>query len=406
MASGLQPNGVLAIDTPAWAEPLLAPAELKGAKGGRSSGKSHAFAEMLVDRMVADPDLRWVCLREIQKTLRFSAKSLLESKLVKLGVSHLFDMQRDLIKRKDGGGVVIFQGMQDHNADSIKSLEGFDGAWFEEAQTASARSLELLIPTIRKDGSEIWFSWNPDQPTDAVEQLEWGGPDAVLVTVNYYDNPWLPNKSLKAARAAAKKDYEKYLHIWEGRHNVKSEAQIFGGYWRVDEFEPAPDWDGPYHGLDFGFSTDPTALVRCWISGNTLHIDRAETALKLDIDRTPAFLRKHAPGIEGYELPADCARPESISYLARHGIPRCVAAPKWSGSVEDGIEFIKGFDEIVIHAGCPAMIDEARLYSYKVDRKSGQVLPDIIDADNHCWDAVRYALNKLIKRNRKTAGVW
>lgn len=144
----------LKIETPRWSVPLLRPNRIKGAKGGRSSGKSHTFAEMLVEEHIHDKDLQSVCIREIQKSLKFSAKKLIESKIREFGVSHLFEITLTEIRRVDGQGLIIFQGMQDHTADSIKSLEGFDRAWVEEAQSISKRSLELLEPTIRKDGRD------------------------------------------------------------------------------------------------------------------------------------------------------------------------------------------------------------------------------------------------------------
>lgn len=401
----------LPLITPAWAVPLLDHAMYLGAKGGRSGGKSHFFAEKLVENLVADPDYQFVCIREVQKSLQYSAKKLIETKIEEMGYESMFKITQTKIERLGGKGFVIFQGMQDHTADSIKSLEGFDGAWFEEAQNMSARSRDLLLPTIRKDGSEIWFSWNPDQPTDAVEELFRGtenDPNFILVTVNYVDNPFCPEKSKIQAEQQKKRDFEVFEHIWMGGYNTKSEAQIFGGYCRVDEFEPQEDWHGPYQGLDFGFSTDPTAPVRCWISANmrTLYIeydghDDDGGDLRLDLDKTTDYICEKIPEFEKYNCRADNARPESISYLKKHGLPKIEACTKWKGSVEDGIEYLKTFDEIVIHMRCQSMQDEARLYKYKVDKASGDVLPDIVDKNNHRWDAVRYALGPLIKPGKQ-----
>ena len=140
----------LRIQTPAWAEPLLAPARYKGAHGGRGSGKSHFFAELLVEEHVSNQSQRSVCIREVQKSIKMSAKLLIENKIEQLGVGEYFEVQDSIIKSRKGGGMMIFQGMQNHTADSIKSLEGFDRAWIEEAQSVSHRSLELIRPTIRK----------------------------------------------------------------------------------------------------------------------------------------------------------------------------------------------------------------------------------------------------------------
>jgi phage terminase large subunit len=357
------------------------------------------MAEMLVEEHVRNPDMQSVCIREIQKSLKFSAKKLVEDKIRALGVSHLFDVTLTEIRRIGGQGIIIFQGMQDHTADSIKSLEGFDRAWVEEAQSLSARSVELLIPTIRNDGSELWFSWNPDQPDDPVEKLFQDNPDATLVHVNYIDNPWCPRVMVEQAEWQRRVDYERFSHIWLGGYNTKSDAQVFKGRWRVDEFEPNwKRWDGPYYGLDFGFSNDPTCFVRCWIYQNTLYIDQDAGRTGLDLDDTAEFVLSRDERAKVYVMRADSARPESISYLRRHGLPRIEGVKKWSGSVEDGVEHIKTYDEIVIHSRCEAMQEEARLYSYAIDKRTGDILPKIEDKDNHRWDAVRYALAPMIQQ--------
>ena len=356
------------------------------------------MAELLVEEHVTNPDQQSVCVREVQKSLKFSAKKLVEDKIRALGVSHLFDITLTEIRRIGGHGIIIFQGMMDHTADSIKSLEGFDRAWCEESQSLSYRSIELLVPTIRKPGSELWFSWNPDQHDDAVETLFINNPDAILVHVNYDENPWCPEEMIKLADWQRRTDYERYVHIWLGGYNTKSESQIFKN-WRVDEFEPQPGWGGPYQGLDFGFSADPTAYVRCWIGANTLYIDQDCGRVGLELDDTARYIADHDPEAHKHVTRADSARPESISYLRRHGMPSITGVEKWPGSVEDGVEHLKTYDEIVIHTRCREMQEEARLYSYKVDKRSGDILPKIGDNHNHRWDAVRYALGPLIRNS-------
>lgn len=389
----------LDIPTPAWAEPLLDPARYKGAKGGRSSGKSHLFADMAVERMVTDPDHRFVCIRETQRSLRYSAKSLVERKIREHGVADQFAILNTEIRRLGGTGVMIFEGMQDHTADSLKSLEGFGTAWVEEAQNLSRRSMELLLPTIRAEGSELWFSWNPELPTDPVDQLLVADPpaDAVVVHVTYRDNPFCPEVSRQEAARMRRVDPDAYDHVWLGAYNTKSSALILSGKWGVDEFTPSPDWDGPYHGADFGFAQDPTTLVRCYIGGRTLYLSHEAYGVGLELDHTAAAWARAVPGAAGYVIRADSARPETISYLKRHGVPQITGVDKWKGSVEDGIAFLRQFDRIVIHPRCTHAIEEAGLYSYKVDKQTGDVLPAIVDAHNHLWDAVRYALAPLIR---------
>lgn len=402
MTAMLRPD-ILEIGTPRWALPLLKAARYKGAKGGRSSGKSHFFAESLVERLVYSPDEQWVCIREIQKSLKFSAKKTIENKIKKLGVGGLFEVTLTEIRRRGHDGIIIFQGMQDHTAESIKSLEGFDGAWIEEAQSLSARSLELLIPTIRKPGSELWFSWNSDQPDDAVEVLFRENPKAVLVHVNYIDNPWCPDEMIELAGWQRQTDYDRFVHIWLGGYNLKSEAQVFGGKYRAEEFEvpsKRKGWDGPYYGLDWGFSQDPTAGLRTWVNGDKLMIDYEYAKVGLELDETAQSLIKAIPDIEKHTVRADNARPESISYVRRKGLPLIEGAKKGKGSVEDGIQFIKSFKEIVIHPRCKKTLEEFRLYRYKVDRLSGNVLPDLVDEHNHLIDSLRYALEPIMRRNK------
>jgi phage terminase large subunit len=205
----------------------MKPARYKGAWGGRGSGKSHFFGEYLPIRAIAKRGLRAVCIREVQKTLSQSSKKLIEDKIEALGLTG-FDVQRDQIVTP-GGGVILFQGMQDHTAESIKSLEGMDIAWVEEAQTLSQRSLSLLRPTIRAEGSEIWFSWNPRRKSDAVDEfLRQKKPDdAIVVKANWRDNPWLTSV-LKAERELDLELYpDRYEHIWEGDYARAFEGAYF-----------------------------------------------------------------------------------------------------------------------------------------------------------------------------------
>ena len=209
--------------------PLLEPSRYKGAYGGRGSGKSHFFAELIVRYAISSPGLRAVCIREIQKSLKESAKKLIEDKIESLGVSHLFEVLNDQIKTP-GGGVIIFQGMQDHTAESIKSLEGFDVAWVEEAQTLSQTSLRLLRPTIRKDGSELWFSWNPTRKNDPVDMMFRQGEkptDSAVVKANWSDNPWFPDVLKKERQDCLKSNPDQYDHIWEGGYITVSDGAYY-----------------------------------------------------------------------------------------------------------------------------------------------------------------------------------
>ena len=392
---------IIDLNTAPIFEPLLKNKRYKAAKGGRGSGKSHFFAECITETMLINPNARIVCIREIQRSLKFSSKALIESKINSLGVSEYFEITLTEIRAKRGNGLIIFQGMQDHTADSIKSLEGFDVAWVEEAQNLSKRSLELLRPTIRKENSELWFSWNPENETDAVDSFfkqmqENGATDFILVTANFSDNPFLPTELFNEQEYDRRYNPSTYEHIWLGSYNTKSDALIFKGKFRVENFS-TDGLGNPYHGLDFGFANDPTAAIRCYIHDRKLYISHEAGAVGLELDYTADFLKERIENIHKYVIRADNARPESISYLKRHGLSMITPTIKGKGSIEDGIEFIRSFEAIIIHERCVETAREFRLYSYKTDPHSGDILPQILDENNHYIDALRYALEPLIK---------
>jgi len=212
----------LAIETARVFSPLLKPRRYKGARGGRGSGKSHFFAEMIVEQAIRNPGTRVVCIREVQKSLAQSAKKLIEDKIQSLNVGSLFSPLKTEIGTP-GGGVILFQGMQDHTAETIKSLEGMDVAWIEEAQTLSDRSWRMLRPTIRKDKSEIWASWNPRLKSDPVDRFfrepaNLQDPQIVSVEANWRDNPWFPSVLEDERLRDLANDPDAYPHVWEGEH--------------------------------------------------------------------------------------------------------------------------------------------------------------------------------------------
>ncbi|TXG78394.1 PBSX family phage terminase large subunit [Candidatus Dojkabacteria bacterium] len=221
---------VLQIQTPEVFAPLLEPARYKGVWGGRGSGKSWFFAELLLESCIIKPT-RAVCIREVQKSIKQSVKLLLEDKIKLLNLERHFQIYEERIETKNGS-LIIFQGMQNHTADSIKSLEGYDIAWCEEAQTISERSLRLLRPTIRKPGSELWFSWNPDNEEDPVDQLL-RGPNrilegAIVVQANYMDNPYFPNVLQQEMEIDKARDPSKYAHTWLGEYEKFAGGAVYG----------------------------------------------------------------------------------------------------------------------------------------------------------------------------------
>lgn len=379
------------IETPPWAEPLLADyARYRGAYGGRASGKSWFFAGLMIEKHYRNQPTFSVCIREIQKDLRHSAKRLLEIQIEKFGLGPWFEVQQNQIKTP-GGGLIIFQGMQSHNAESVKSLESYDIAWIEEAQSISQRSLDLLRPTMRKKGSEIWASWNPRFEEDPIDVFLRQGelPEtSVVLQCNYSDNIWLPDESKKEIEYDRKRDPDKYAHIWLGEYQKNSEARVFKN-WTVEEFETPADAMF-YFGADWGFATDPTALIRCYIVGRKIYIDYEAWQIGCEIIDTPALFLS-VPESEKWPIVADSARPETISYMKNEGFRKMHSAIKGKNSVYDGVEFLKSYD-IIVHPRCQHMIDELSLYSYKTDNQTEKVLPVLEDKNNHCIDALRYAL--------------
>jgi phage terminase large subunit len=388
----------LQLKTPEWALPLLEASRYKGAWGGRGSGKSHMFAEMMLEEHIMNQSQSSVCVREIQKSLNQSVKRLLEMKIQEMNAGAYFEVQDAVIKSKKADGRIIFQGMQNHTADSIKSLEGYDRAWVEEAQSLSQTSLDLLRPTIRKPGSELWFTWNPRQASDPVDLLLRGPTppkDANVIKVNYADNPWFPSVLKDEMEYDKRRDLDKYQHVWRGEYLQNSESRVFRN-WRIEDFDAPPD---AIHrlGADWGFSVDPTTLVRCHIIGRTLYIDHEAYMVGCEIVNTPELFMQ-VPEAEKWPIVADSARPETISHMRRNGFPKIMTAVKGPRSVEEGIEFLKNYT-IVVHPRCTHTIDELTLYSYKTDPLTGKILPVLEDKKNHVIDALRYACEAVRRAN-------
>jgi len=385
------------IDTPRVYLPLLKPARYKGAHGGRGSGKSHFFAESVVEEsLAAKTDI--VCIREVQKSLNQSVKKLIEAKIEAMGVQNEFRVLNTHIESANGGRI-IFQGMQNHTADTIKSLEGYRIAWVEEAQSLSQRSLDLLRPTIRMEGSELWFSWNPRNKTDPVDALlrgESAPPGAVVVQANYSDNPFLPSVLRAEMEYDRRRDPDKYAHVWLGGYEQHSEARVFKN-WTVEEFE-APPGATFRLGADWGFSIDPSTLIRCHLDGRRLMADYEAYMIGCEIDQLPDLFDR-VPDSRKWFITADSARPETISYMRKHGFPKINSAIKGAGSLEEGVEFLKSYD-IVVHPRCTHLIDELTLYKYKTDPLTGVVLPILEDKKNHVIDALRYACEGVRKAGK------
>lgn len=398
-----------------------------GLHGGRGSAKSHDRAGALVKRAIEQPGLRWMCIREVQKSLAQSAKRTIENKIQAYGVGGEFDVQKAEIRTPAGWdaetgkymqpGVIVFQGMQNHTAESVKSYEDFDGGWVEEAQTLSATSLRMLRPTIRKRtqllndslrDSELWFTWNPRSPEDPVDALLRGPeppPGAIVVRSNYYDNPWFSETALVEEMLYDKRrDHDTYEHVWLGEYERHSEARVFKN-WKVEWFDPPPASAQLLAGADWGLINDPTVLIVCFVVGRTIYVWREVWALGCGIDRRAALFDRIDPKwtpqlavnpnwksmARGLNIVADSAEPQTIDYMQRHGFPRMKAAVKGPGSVYEGVAFLQSYD-IVVHPDCEYVTRELQRYAYKIDKHTLQVTTELADDENHTIDSLRYAL--------------
>ncbi len=382
------------------------PARYRGSYGGRGSGKTRGFAKMAAIRayQAAGNGQSGVilCGREFMNSLDESSMSEVKAAIdSEPWLTPFFEVGEKFIRTQGLPGRVDFRfaGLR-HNLDSLKSKARILVAWIDEAENVSEAAWRKLTPTVREEGSEIWLTWNPektDSPTN-VRFRENPPEGAKIVELNWRDNPWFPAVLEEERRSDQDRlDADTYQHVWEGGYLTNSERQVFAGKWEVRDFDIDPTWDGPYQGGDFGFAQDPTAAVRCWVGGDCLYISHEAGKVGLELDHTTDFLAKRIPDFAAHTTRWDSARPESISYLKRHGLPRSEAVQKWKGSVEDGVQFLRSFRRIVIHSRCVAVAKEARLYSYKVDRLTQEVRTDIVDAHNHYWDAVRYAVGPMIQ---------
>jgi phage terminase large subunit len=387
---------------PEYAECLFQPARYKVLYGGRGAGRSWSVARALLIS-AAERTLRVGCFRELQTSIKDSVHRVLTDQIDLLELPGFDVTDREI--RHANGSLFLFDGLR-HNATKIKSLEGIDIAWVEEAERVSKSSWDILIPTIRKPKSEIWVTFNPDLETDPTYQrfIAKTPPDAIVVKVSAADNPWFPEELARERDYLYSVDPDAAAHVWGGDCRKASGAQILRDKWVVESFEPEASWDGPYHGADFGFSQDPNTLVKCWVAPGTLTnstgrlmIEYEAYRIGQDTDAIADAWMREVPECERHVIRADSARPETISYLRRHGFPSMTGVDKWKGSVEDGIAFLRQFERIVIHPRCTHTADEARHYSYKVDERTGDVLPDIVDRHNHCVDSLRYALAPMIQ---------
>lgn len=428
---------MIEVSLPAWAAWLdeeaaqdAKPVRHRVLHGGRGGGKSWTVACKLVEKAWLRP-LRILCTREFQNSIRDSSKKLIEDWINKLGLgpggSGFFKITENEI-RGQNGSVFSFMGLHGKEG-AIRSLEGYDLVWVEEAATVSRASIDALIPTIRKEGSELWWTYNPRFPTDPVDDIFRGErgppPGSIVVGVHWNDNKWFPEVLRRDMEFDRERDPEKYAHVWLGQYLVRSEALIFDR-WKVAPFEAPADAIFRF-GADWGYAQDPTVLVRCFIGrwagepyasnvvadpeGTYLFVDHEAYKVRCEIEEAPALFAGHdlspkerwqnpfrhhgVPGALSYPIIADSQRQDTISYMVSKGF-NMHPAKKGPGSVEDGISFLKNYD-IVVHPRCKHLADELAMYSWQTDRLTGLIIPKPVDRNNHVIDSLRYACEGVRK---------
>jgi phage terminase large subunit len=379
---------------------LFGPERHKAYYGGRGSGKSHAIATVYPLKM-AQRTIRLVCARQYQVSIKDSVKELLEQKIKMLGLASEFLIYEREIVHKYTESRATFIGL-DRNPDSAKSLEGADSCWVEEARTINARSMEILIPTIRKPGSELVWSWNPENRDDPVDhyfrgngKLEEGEqwyapPNSAIIQVGIEDNPWFYQTAMPQEMwHLMQGNNSRYRHVWLGEYDDTYDTKVFTNVeiGRVD-FDLL-GWTKPRYGMDFGFGSDPSAVVKVYINNlyRVIYVAREFCGHIAIRDLTKAL--DLVIDSREDEVFADSSQPGTIDHLVSQGY-NVVGAKKGPGSLKAGINWLQSY-KIVLDPSCAFFRDEARLYSWQVDRMTRKPLPIPVDANNHLWDALRYA---------------
>lgn len=391
---------VIEADIPSAFAPLFKPYRYKCFWGGRGKAVSWSFARALLIKG-AERTLRVLCTRELQTSIKDSVHRLLQDQVTNLGLGGVYHVTDRELRSKINDTLFIFKGLR-YNVEEIRSMEGVDIVWVAEAQKCSETSWKILVPTIRKDDSEIWVDFNTGLETDPTYQrmIVNPPPRSYVKKVSYRDNPFFPDVLREEMEYDRRVDPEAAANTWDGELAVARPGAIFKGKWRVDSFECSREdgFDGPYYGADWGFSVDPTVLVKVWIKDHKLYVQYEAWALHCELDDIPDLFDK-VPLARNSKIMGDSARPDTISHVNRKGF-KVEGAEKYKGSVEEGIIFLKSFEVIVIHERCVHTIAEAKNYSYKLDRLTGDPTADIEDKHNHCWDSIRYALHRLIALSR------
>jgi|ETNvirnome_2_300_1030623.scaffolds.fasta_scaffold00458_3 phage terminase large subunit len=365
--------------------------------GGRGGGKTDFLCEALPLIGTQEP-VKILCVREFQNSIDDSVIAGLLEKMDEHFPNFYRRVGNEI--RGKNGTLFSFRGIG-RNTLSLKSLKGYKYCWVEEGDAISAFSWDILDPTIRLADSVMIISMNRNNEDSVLDRLfiqNEPPPRTNIVKVNYTDNPFPIPKLIEKAEHCRKANFKAYQHIWLGELNKIDEAEVFHGKWRTEKFE-TPEDAIFYHGVDWGFGAHPTAIVRCYIKENTLYIDKAGYYWRSDLEDLPELFIKDVPTSKTWRIIADSANPAEIRYIRNKGFD--VWGVK-KGTIESGIRYLRSYDCIVIHEDLKHLIAEAKNYKYKLDPKTGDVLPILIKEHDHGWDAIRYALSRLIAKGAQS----
>lgn len=370
--------------------------------GGRGSGKSQSLAAIGILESYID-DGKILCCREIQKSISDSIYSMLVGYIYDKGLQRDFKILNTSITNLRTGAEFIFAGLKT-NITSIKSIDRLRVVLVDEAESVSQHSWDILLPTPRYGKVRIYVVFNPRFKEDPTYQyfVAADDPRKLVIKINYYDNPFFPDALERQRLRDLRSDAGRYEWIWGGNFLQVNDASILAKKVVSRSFEIDKSYGTPLIGIDWGFSTDPTAVVECYVKGNKLYIRNAGHKVGLELDDTAEWLHKRVPLIKSYTSRADSARPETISKVKhdrKYPIPLIKACRKWSGSVQDGIAQLQSFDEIVVHPEADECRAELVAYNFKLDR-FGEITHIPEDGNDHYADAIRYACEPIIGKGR------
>lgn len=373
----------------------------RGAYGGRGSGKTFGFALMAAIKGYefgeAGRSGSIVCARQFQNSIADSSMDEVKKAIRKhQWLEDYYEIGETFIRSRNGRITFRFRGLE-RNLDSIKSESGILVLWVDEAESVSKRAWDKVRPTVRAAESEIWVTWNPESADSATDEFFRAKtpPNSSIVKMNYYDNPWFPEELEQERLYDQEFNVDTYDHIWHGDYLTSTEAQVFHGKWEIKSFNEE-GLGFAHRGLDFGFSQSPLAASLSYISDQTLYIAHEFHERRIELDHTIDRVNEEIPGFWNGVVYADSAEPKSISYLKRNGAKYIKPTPKQGGSIEEGIRWMRSLKKVVIHPRCVHTAREFRVYSHKVDRKTGTVLDALNPVNDHIIDSLRYALSPLI----------